>query len=150
MTESAYTYTARSEDHPEQVVRFTLRGRRVWIRVGRRIVGFKARGEARHKRRARGQEKNSRPWLRPAEVLLLNGRMRPFRITDVDASVEDDSMRIAVWLRALGLRLAAITIVVEHVEDLEAAEGFVQELQTRVAAVEPSGKFPHSLDRRAG
>ena len=150
MKESAITYTARSADHPEQVVRFTLRGRRVWIRVGRRGGAFKAWTRARRNTRAPGQEENSRPWLRPKVVALLNGRIRPFRITDVDASMEDDNLRITVWLRALGMRLAAITMIIEHVEDGGAAQGFVEELRTRKAAVGPSAKFPHSLDRHAG
>ena len=61
--------------------------------------------------------------------------MGPFRITDVNATAEEDWLRVNAWYRAGGLALAPVTLVNGRVDNPQAAQAFVDELEERKSEV---------------
>ncbi|MFO7917596.1 MAG: hypothetical protein R6V13_05920 [Anaerolineae bacterium] len=130
-----YTYTARNAENPEQVVTFTLRDSRMSVGVGAPLeqVG-RAVGDD-EGRVEQGAEAGSL-WLRPLAVSLIERGTRPVHVDDVVTDLEDDWLRVRAWIRAGGLRLIPITLIDGRVDNLVAAQDFVEEIQARKTAVE--------------
>jgi hypothetical protein len=137
--ENTYTYTARSIENPEQVVTFTLQDHHMSVGLGapleqietvlQRIgTGEEAEEEA-------GQGAQAKLWLKPLAISLLERNVGPFRVADVNATAEDDWLRVSAWYRAGGLALAPVALVDGHVDNPQAAQAFVQELEERKADV---------------
>ena len=137
--ENTYTYTARNIENPEQVVTFTLQDHHMSVGMGAPLEqietvlqevdsGKEATGEA-------GQGAQAKLWLRPLAVSLLERSVGPFRVVDVNATAEDDWLRVSAWYRAGGLALAPITLVDGRVDNPQAAQAFVEELEERKSEV---------------
>lgn len=132
-----YTYTARNAENPEQVVTFTLRDSRMSVGVGAPLeqmeqavgVGDEEEGEG-------GEERRLRLWLRPLAVSLIERGTRPVHVDDVVADLTDDWLRVRAWIRPGGLRLIPVTLIDGRVDNLVAAQDFVEEVETRKTAVE--------------
>ena len=147
---NTYTYTARSIEHPEQVVTFTLQDHHMSVGLGAPLeqietvlqqpdlddeVGEKA-----------GQEGLARPWIKPLAVSLLERGVGPFRVADVSAEAVDDSLRISAWYRAGGLALAPVTLVDGRVDNPPAAQAFAAELNERKSEAADATGFLKVLD----
>jgi hypothetical protein len=148
--ENTYTYTARNVDNPEQVVTFTLQDHHLSVGLGAPLeqletvleqvgVGKEAEEEA-------GPEAEAKLWLRPLAVSLLEQGVGPFRVADVNASAEEDRLRVRAWYRAGGLALAPFTLVDDRVDNPQAAQAFVEELDTRKSEVTVAFALPNLLD----
>jgi hypothetical protein len=135
MLENTYTYTARSADHPERVVTFTLYDHGMSVEVGAPLEHIaralqpetgeiKAEVEAEH-------EALSHAWLKPMAVSLRQQGTRPFNVADIDAKAEDEGLRVTAWVRTGGLRFAPITFFWERVDNPKGAGTFVEELRKR-------------------
>jgi hypothetical protein len=138
--ENTYTYTARSIDHPERVVTFTLQDHHLSVGVGAPLEQIEtllqqadAGGE--EAGQEAGEGALAKPWLRPLAVSLLERGVGPFRVTDVSAAAEDDWLRVSAWYRAGGLALAPINLVNGRVDNPRAAQAFVEELEERKSEV---------------
>lgn len=140
-----YTYTARSADHPERVVTFTLRDSRMSVGVGAPLEQVERAIElGRGREETEGEEaveaeaqieveepERARLWLRPLAVSLIERGTRPVHVDDVVAGVTDDWLRVRAWVRAAGLRLVPITLIDGRVDNPVAAEDFVQKVRER-------------------
>ncbi|MGD1993726.1 MAG: hypothetical protein PVI59_11085 [Anaerolineae bacterium] len=130
--ENTYTYTARSAVNPENVVTFTLHDS--WMSVGpgapveqvERVL--KSESQAGEKA---GLDVTHRLWLKPLAISLLERGTRPFHIVDVDASLEDGRLNVRAWLRTGGLRLFPISLITGRVDNPEAAQAFIHEVDRR-------------------
>jgi hypothetical protein len=133
--ENTYTYTARSTDHPERVVTFTLYDHSMSVEVGAPLGHIEralqpetgeiqAEVEAEH-------EALSHAWLKPMAVSLLQRGTRPFNVADIDAKAEDEGLRATAWVKTGGLRFAPITFSWERVDNPKGAGAFVEELRKR-------------------
>jgi hypothetical protein len=150
--ENTYTYTARSADHPEQVVTFTLHNHSLSVGVGAPLEHVERALQARggetgaEAETETGSEYRIQPWLKPMAISLIERSTGPFDVGDVNASAEDDWLWVRAWLRAGGLRLAPITLIKGRVDNPHAAHAFVQELHERKAPAAGLARFPGLLD----
>ncbi len=117
-----YTYTARSADDPAQVATFTFYDQNLSIELSTPITQAKSKAKD-----------QSIAWREAASI--LKGLDKPrLDVADVDAGVEKDCLRLMAWACARDRRWLPITIVIEHVDNAEAARAFVKELNRRKMA----------------
>lgn len=136
-----YTYTARSADNPDEVATLTLHDHHLSVELGGVLL------EQVEKVFRPEQGGDGLPaWLRPMLVWLIQQILRPFAVTDVNVSVKDGGLRIAAWIRAGGLRLVPVTVAWERVDNPEAAQAFVKELNRRKVSAAHPGRFSGPLD----
>ena len=147
--ENTYTYTARSADRPERMLTFTLYDHSLSVGVGGpmaqigRALPYEQGGPGMP---PKGNWEQWLPWLKSMAASMIQRRSRPFSVVDVDALTQDGDLRVTVWVRALGLRLGGIRLLVRNVDNPEATRGFIKELNARKASAVPSGRFPGLLD----
>lgn len=142
--ENTYTYTARSVENPEYSVTFTLFDHRMSVGTGapmeqmaQALERVGAEEEAAEET-AEGEEieaveaeKQSKLWLKPMAISLVERGTKPFHVDDVDADVEGDWLHVRGWVRAGGLRLAPVTLMKGRVDNPDAAQAFVDEVNER-------------------
>jgi hypothetical protein len=133
--ENTYTYTARSIEDSEQVVTFTLQDHRMSVGLGAPLEQIETVLEQMDDGEETGQGSQPKLWLRPLAVSLLQRGVGPFRVADVKAATEDDWLRIRAWYRAGGLALVPVTLVDGRVDNPQAAQAFVGELEERKSEV---------------
>lgn len=138
-----YTYTARSAEKLEEMATFTLHNHSLSVELGGALL---EQVERLFQPESRAAEGRVPPWLKPAIAWLFQQVLRPFSVADVNSSVKGEALRITAWIRAGGLRLAPITLVWKHVDNPDAAQAFVQELNKRKASAPHPGRFPGPLD----
>jgi hypothetical protein len=137
--EKTYTYTARSIENPEQVVTFTLQDHHMSVGIGAPLEQIETVLQQADAGEEAGQGALAKLWLRPLAVSLLERGVGPFRVVDVNAAAEDDWLRVSAWYRAGGLALAPVTLVNGRVDNPQAAQAFVDELEERKS--EATGAF---------
>jgi hypothetical protein len=131
--ENTYTYIARSADDPSRVVTFTLLDHNLSVGLGsplEQIERLLPQDEE-----AGEDEPQFKLWLKPLAVSLLERSTRPFRLANVDADAAGDWLRVRAWFQAGGLRLAPVTLIDGRVDNPEAAQAFVAQLNERKAEV---------------
>ena len=133
--EKTYTYTARSIENPEQVVTFTLQDHHMSVGVGAPLEQIETVLQQVDAGEEAGRGALAKLWLRPLAVSLLERGVGPFRVADVNAAAEDDWLRVSAWYRAGGLALAPVTLVNGRVDNPQAAQAFVDELEERKSEV---------------
>jgi hypothetical protein len=133
--ENTYTYTARNIENPERVVTFTLQDHHMSVGVGAPLEQVETLLQRVETDEEAGQGALANLWLKPLAVSLLERGVGPFRIVDVNASAEEDRLRVNAWYRAGGLALAPITLVNGRVDNPQAAQAFVDELEKRKSEV---------------
>jgi hypothetical protein len=143
-TQNTYTYTARDADNPDKVITLTVIDDHIHVQLTGILdaVGnvFQAEGrstEAGHQLAVQAA---------PAALKLAEGLSGPVQINDLSASLKGDSLTITAWRRAAGLRLAPMRISLDRVDNPEAAEAFIHELELRQDQAEHPGKFAGPLD----
>jgi hypothetical protein len=137
--ENTYTYTARSVENPEQVVTLTLQDHHMSVGLGAPLEQIETvlqqadAGEETAREAAQGAQ--DKLWLRPLAISLLERGVGPFRVADVNAAAEEDWLRVNAWYRAGGLALAPVTLVDGRVDNPQAAQAFVEELDRRKSEI---------------
>lgn len=139
-----YTYTARNANDPSKVVTFTLYNNHMRVNLtgvmeqAGKVVGAEEKpAEAGH------QLSNQ---AKPAAMKMLEGVSGPVHVSDVNAHLDDDQLRVMLWQRVAGLRLAPIQFNMGEVDNADAAEAFVDELNQRREDSPHAGKFFGPLD----
>lgn len=142
--EETYTFIARSVSDPLKVATFTLHNSSVSVGIGVPAEQIRTTVEA----RAEDAEDGDPPkmWMKPVALSVIGQASEPFRLYDVDAELEQDSLHVTAWMRAGGLRLAPVNMTWEQVDNPTAAQGFVHEIQKRKKAAQASGQLPGLLD----
>lgn len=138
-----YTFTARSAEKPEEVATLTLHNHSMSVELGGALLEqvekvFQGGGETGDGRLP--------PWLVPAIAWLVQQALRPFNVADVSANIRDKNLWITAWLRVGGLRLAPLTVGWEQVDNPDAAQAFVRELNKRKVSAAHPGQFPGPFD----
>jgi hypothetical protein len=132
--EETYTYTARSPEHPEQTITFTLRNEHLSADLGTPVEQIERMLEV-GRDGQEGAEVEEQPegglWLKPLAVSLMERGVGPFHIADVNALAREDQLRIKAWYRAGGLGLVPITLINSRIDNPAAAHAFVQEIARR-------------------
>lgn len=139
-----YTFTARDGLNPEKTLTLTLYPEFVrinltglWDQLGT-VANAEDKPEA-----VKTQLQNQ---MQPAALKLLETISGPVHIKDFKASLEENRFSIQIWQRARGLRLAPINLTIETVDNVDAAEAFIEELAQRQDEASRAARFPGILD----
>jgi hypothetical protein len=142
--ESTYTYTARSAENPERVVTFTFYDHHMIVDVGAPIEHAERALQARQTEDE--EEYEVQPWLKPMAVSAIERSTSPFDVSDVYADVDEGHLGVTAWVRAGGLRLAPVTFDMARVDNVDAAQAFVRQLEERKSDGQGSERLPGLLD----
>ena len=136
---NTYTYSARSIDHPERVITFTLHDRWLSVEPGAPVEFVEQVVEVAKGKEGQDEEmRPTGPWLKPLAVSLAERSTRPFRIVDINADMAEDRLYVQGWIRTGGLRLLPITLIKERVDNPTAAGAFVKKIDERKAESQSS------------
>lgn len=143
-----YTYTARSAIDPSKVVTFTLYNNHMRVN----LTGFmdQASQVAGAEQKPEAIKQQISAQAKPAAVKIVENLSGPVHISDVDAHMDDEQLKVTLWQRTAGLRLAPVQFKMKRVDNLEAAEAFVDEIKERKNEAPSEGKFWGPLDYWAG
>ena len=144
MLETTYTYTARNVENPNRMVTFTLSDDHLRVdptgvleKVERIVEAEDNQGEI---------QAQIESQLSPGMVKVVERLTGPIHVGDVHAELDENRLRVSMWNRLLGLRLAPVKMDMGQVDNPEAAQAFVEELEERQVEVEEPGKFGGPLD----
>lgn len=141
---NTYTYIARNYDNPDQVITFTLVDHH--LRVGlsemvekaAKVVAADEKGEE-----LKGQLKSQ---LGPIRLKAMEQFSGPYHVDDIRADLEDEHLKLKGWNRVLGMRLSPYAVDLGRVDNPDAAEAFVQQLEERKESAPDAGRFVGPLD----
>lgn len=139
-----YTFTARDGLNPERTLTLTLYPEFVRINLTGLWdqLGMVASAEDKPEE-VKAQIQNQ---MQPASLKLLETISGPIHIKDFDATLEEDRFKISIWQRMKGLRLAPISLVIDPVDNTDAAEAFIEKLAERKEEASRAARFPGLLD----
>ena len=143
MKDKTMTFTARSREKPEKVATFTMEDGGVCVQLGDALLAQVKRA---FDALADEEAKELKSLLQPGENSAMHGLEEPIPVQDFNAQLEDDSFQTVAWLRAGGLRLAPVMLNWRHVDNPDAAEAFVKELEERQQKASEIHKFPGIFD----
>lgn len=142
--QDTYTYTARSADDPDRVVTFTLTNGHMMLNLTGVMDRLSEVATADEK--ATTVKEQVKKQATPSVMKGLEQLSGPVHVRDVAADLDEEKLTIRAWQRAGGLRLAPMVIGVDHVDNVEAAAAFVDELDARQQNAQSAGKFAGPLD----
>ena len=146
--ENTYTYTARSVDDPASVVRFTLLNGH--MRVNLTDVMEQAALVAGAQEKPEELKHQLSAQTKPIFTKAVENFFGPVHIHDVDAELKNDRLKVILWQRISGLRLAPVLFNLGRIDNEDAAEAFVNEVNQRKTKTSHGSKFPGPLDYWAG
>lgn len=139
-----YTFTARDGLQPErtvtltlypEIVRINLTG--LWDQLGR-VASAEDKSEE-----VKSQLQSK---LEPAALKLLETISGPVHIRDFNASQDGDRFSIHIWQRVRGLRAVPLFLVIDPVDNTDAAAAFLEELAERKLKASRAARFPGLFD----
>lgn len=142
--QDTYTYTARSAEDPDRVVTFTLANGHMMLN----LTGVEDRLSdlATAEEKVATVKEQMKKQATPSLMKGLEQLSGPVHVRDVAADLDEEKLTVRAWQRAGGLRLAPMVIGVDRVDNVEAAEAFVDELDARQQSAQSAGKFAGPLD----
>jgi len=144
-----YTYTARNINNPDKIVTFTLYDSH--MRVNLTGVLDQANTVVSSEEKSGELKQQVSQQAKPALLKLKERISGPIHVNDINAKMDDDLFQVKMWPRVAGLRLAPIQVDMGQVDNEEAAEAFVDELEQRKDTTESdSRKFFGPLDYWVG
>lgn len=129
MANKTYTYTARNVEDLDKVVTFTLYNGH--MRVGLSGLLDQVQAVAGSEERPDEIRRQAAIQARPALLKIKEGLSGPINVGDVNARLNGDRLRVTLWPRMRGLRLAPVRINMGQIDNPDAAESFVDELEKR-------------------
>lgn len=140
-----YTYTARNINNPDKVVTFTLYDGH--MRVNLTGLLDQASTVAVAEEKSGELKKQALTQAKPAFLKIKEGVSGPIHVSDIKARIDDDQFQVTLWPRVAGLRLAPVQLDMGQVDNEDAAEAFVDELEERKETTESDArKFFGPLD----
>lgn len=143
-----YTYTARNADDPSKVVTFTLYDHHMRVNLTGLLDQASTVAGADDKPEEIRQQISAQ--MKPTMTKIVENFTEPAHISDIDASLEDEHLKVLLWQRLGGLRLAPMQFNMGKIDNTEAAEAFVDELDQRKKTGSYAGRFSGPLDYWAG
>ncbi len=144
--EETFTFTARSAVDPSRVVTLTLHDHQLSVGTAPPLEQIQRTAAEGDTEMELENEVQTRPWLRPLAIALVEQATRPFPVHDVSADVREDRLVVRAWYRARGLRLLPITLISGRVDNPKGALEFVEELNLRRGEVTPRFGFLELFD----
>lgn len=141
---TTYTYTARNVNDINKVVTFTLYDGH--MRVG--LTGLLDQAHTIASSEEKPDELKHQVSLqaKPALLKLKEGLSGPVNISDVKAKLTGDEFQVTLWPRMGGLRTAPVHIDMGQIDNQDAAEAFVDELEKRKETGTDNRRFFGPLD----
>lgn len=139
-----YTYTARNADDPDQVLTLSLENNHLHFYLTGVLRKVEQVSQADDKLDEAKQQLKSQ--VKPGLLKVAEGLSGPFHINDVAAHFNGEQFQLNAWQRLAGLRLAPLWINMGRVDNSDAAEAFVSELEERQASASHPGRFFGPLD----
>jgi hypothetical protein len=139
-----YTYTARNADDPDKVVTFTLDEER--LRVNLTDLVDETPSVITSESKPKELMHLIKSKVKPVSMKFKERVFGPVHISDVDAKLKEDKFLVRMWPRLAGLRLAPVKIDMGQVDNEDAAEAFVGELEQRKETGPAAKKFVGPLD----
>ena len=143
-----YTYTARDADNPDSLVTITLYPDYVkinptglWDQLGKLSTSDEKAGELRRQLASQAG---------PTALKIIESISGPIHLSDFSVTLEDEQLRINTWQRLSRLRLTPINLTIQRVDNPDAAEAFVAELQRRKQEIASAQALPGIFDYWAG
>lgn len=143
-----YTYTARNVNDPDRVVTFTLYNNHLRVNLTGVMEQAGTVINAEEKSAEIGRQLSTQ--AKPAMVKMVENFSGPAHVNDVDASLEDERLKVLLWQRFGGLRLAPVQFNMGKIDNPDAAEAFVNELDQRKETAPSAGRFFGPLDYWVG
>ena len=139
-----YTFTARDGLNPEKTLTLTLYPEFVRINLTGLWDQLEMVAAAENKpEAAKAQLQNQ---VQPAALKLLETISGPVHIKDFNAAQEGERFSIQIWQRLRGLRFAPVNLVIDPVDNTDAAHAFIEELARRKEEASRAARFPGFLD----
>lgn len=132
LTDTTYTYTARSVENPEKVATFTLKDDLISMQLGDAILEQFTSASAIY---SSDEAFQMTDMLKPVVAALAQMLLRPFPLADFNASFNEGTLSTTTWLRPGGLRLFPVSITWSEVDNPDAAEAFANEVANRKGAL---------------
>jgi hypothetical protein len=139
-----FTYTARSVEDPDRVITFTLYDSHMQVNLTGLLEQADAISQADDKPAVIKEQIKTQ--AKPMITKITEEMTEPVHVNDVNATLSDNHLKVTMWRRLAGLRLAPIIFNMGKIDNKTAAEGFVKELEKRQAKEEHAGKFFGPLD----
>jgi hypothetical protein len=139
-----YTYTARSVNDPENVVTFTLDDGHLRVNLTGLFDQASKIGQAEARTAELKQQITTQ--AKPMAMKLVEEFSGHVHVKDVQASLSDEKLQVALWHRLAGLRLAPVVFNMGKIDNQEAAQAFINELEQRQESESHAGKFFGPLD----
>lgn len=142
-----YTYTARHADDPDKVITFTLRGEYLEINLTgilENIGNIISDDE-----RKQTLKEQFRSQAAPTVLKAMEELSGPIHVNDIKGDLireGGNKLQIKIWKRIAGLRAAPINLNFGRVDNPDAAQAFLEELEDRKIQSEHQGKFFGPLD----
>jgi hypothetical protein len=143
-----YTYTARNASDPTRVVTFTLYNNHLRVNLTGVLEQADQVAGAEDKPAEIGRQFSTQ--AKPAAMKMVENFSGPAHISDVDAHLDEEKLKVTLWQRIAGLRLAPVQFNMGKVDNADAAEAFVDELDQRKDTSTPASRFVGPLDYWAG
>jgi len=144
---NTYTYTARNAEDSDKVLTFTLQGEYLKINLTGLADNVGQILEEKDDPEAAREQLTSQ--VKPTTLKMLEAISGPLHVSDVKGLISgpnDDSLQITAWKRVGGLRAAPIVLNMGRVDNPQAAEAFLVELQNRKQKASRISKFFGPLD----
>lgn len=139
-----YTYTARNINDANKVVTFTLYDGH--MRVGLTGLLDQAHTVANSDEKSDEIKHQVAVQTKPALLRLKEEISGPVNVNDVNAKLNGDRLRVTMWPRMGGLRLAPVRVNMGQIDNQDAAEAFVDELDRRQDMKADNRRFLGPLD----
>lgn len=144
---NTYTYTARNAEDSDKVLTFTLQGEYLKINLTGLADNVGQILEEKDDPEAAREQLTSQ--VKPTTLKMLEAVSGPLHVSDVKGQISGpngDSLQITAWKRVGGLRAAPIVLNMGRVDNPQAAESFLVELQNRKQKASRISKFFGPLD----
>lgn len=140
-----YTYTARNANNPNKVVTFTLLNGHMQVNLTGMLDQASAVSDAEEKSEELKQQITAQ--AKPVAMKLTERVSGPVHVSDVQATLSsDEHLKVNLWQRLGGLRFAPVTFNLGKIDNKDAADAFVKELEQRQEEESHAGKFSGFLD----
>jgi hypothetical protein len=126
---NTYTFTARNVENPDQVVTFTLYDEYLRVNLTGLVDQVEKITQAEKKQSEAVQQFKTQ--LKPVVMKVAENLSGPIHLSDVSATVYEDNLVLNGWRRAFGLRLSPFRLGFGRVDNPEAAQAFVSEMEAR-------------------
>lgn len=139
-----FTYTARSLNNPDRVITFTLYNSHLRVNLTGLVeqAGKISKAEDKPAEIAEQIKTQAQPVL----TKITEEMSEPVHVNDVNANLSDEHLKVTMWQRLAGLRLAPVIFNMGKIDNEAAAKGFIKELEQRQAKEEQAGRFFGPLD----